>query len=49
MRGVREEPAAAGGGCVGFSGIIQQPGDARPRYLRVVTLADGETVREDER
>ncbi|UYN94846.1 MAG: hypothetical protein KIT25_22960 [Enhydrobacter sp.] len=27
-----------------FWGIVVQPGDAAPRYLRVVTLADGETV-----
>jgi hypothetical protein len=41
-----------------FWGRIAVPGEARPRYLRVVTLADGETVhnaffdrnfREDER
>ena len=29
---------------VRFWGRIEQPGEARPRYLRVVTLEDGETV-----
>ncbi len=45
-------------GRVRFWGKIVVPGEARPRYLRVVTLNDGETVhnaffdrnfREDER
>ncbi|MBM3649528.1 MAG: hypothetical protein FJX11_17250 [Alphaproteobacteria bacterium] len=31
-------------GRVRFWGIVAQSGGARPRYLRVVTLADGETV-----
>lgn len=55
-RPVRREEQADGR--IRFWGIVQQPGDTRPRYLRVVTLADGETVhnaffdrgfREDER
>ena len=31
-------------GRVRFWGIVTGPGEAGPRYLRVVTLADGETV-----
>jgi len=31
-------------GRVRFWGIVSRPGEAEPRYLRVVTLADGETV-----
>jgi len=31
-------------GRVRFWGIVARPGDAEPRYLRVITLADGETV-----
>lgn len=37
----REEQAD---GRIRFWGIVRQSGDARLRYLRVVTLADGETV-----
>lgn len=37
----REEQAD---GRIRFWGIIRQSGDAQPRYLRVVTLADSETV-----
>jgi hypothetical protein len=37
----REDP---GDGRMRFWGKIAQPGEARPRFLRVVTLADGETV-----
>jgi hypothetical protein len=45
-------------GRIRFWGTIVAPGEARPRYLRVVTLDDGETIhnaffdrnfREDER
>jgi hypothetical protein len=31
-------------GRVRFWGRIAEPGEARPRFLRVVTLEDGETV-----
>ena len=31
-------------GRVRFWGIVARPSEAEPRYLRVVTLADGETV-----
>jgi hypothetical protein len=31
-------------GRVRFWGIVTRPGEPEPRYLRVVTLADGETV-----
>lgn len=31
-------------GRIRFWGPVQQPGEARSRFLRVVTLADGETV-----
>ena len=31
-------------GRVRFWDMIARPGEAEPRYLRVVTLADGETV-----
>ena len=31
-------------GRVRFWGRIMQPGDVKPRFLRVVTLDDGETV-----
>ena len=31
-------------GRVRFWGIVARPGETEPRYLRVVTLADGETV-----
>jgi hypothetical protein len=31
-------------GRIRFWGGIQKEGEARPRFLRVVTLADGETV-----
>ncbi len=50
--------AAQTDGRIRFWGSIVVPGEARPRYLRVVTLDDGETVhnaffdrdfREDER
>jgi len=41
-RPVRREVQADGR--VRFWGMIARPGEAEPRYLRVVTLADGETV-----
>ena len=41
-RPIRREEQADGR--IRFWGIIRQLGDAQPRYLRVVTLADGETV-----
>ena len=41
-RPVRREEQADGR--IRFWGIVRHPGDARPRHLRVVTLADGETV-----
>jgi len=31
-------------GRIRFWGIVTRPGESEPRYLRVVTLADGETV-----
>jgi hypothetical protein len=31
-------------GRIRFWGRVEAPGEARPRYLRVVTLDDGETV-----
>ena len=31
-------------GRIRFWGTVQRPGETRPRVLRVVTLADGETV-----
>ena len=31
-------------GRIRFWGKVVQPGQDRPRYLRVVTLADGETI-----
>jgi hypothetical protein len=31
-------------GRIRFWGLIAAPGEARPRFLRVVTLEDGETV-----
>jgi hypothetical protein len=37
----REEQAD---GRIRFWGTVRQPGDDRSRHLRVVTLADGETV-----
>jgi hypothetical protein len=39
---VRRE--AQGDGRVRFWGKIEQADEARPRFLRVVTLADGDTV-----
>jgi hypothetical protein len=41
-RPVRREEQADGR--IRFWGIVREPGDGRPRHLRVVTLADGETV-----
>jgi hypothetical protein len=41
-RPVRREEQADGR--IRFWGIVRQPDDGRPRHLRVVTLADGETV-----
>jgi hypothetical protein len=32
-------------GRIRFWGIVRRLGESEPRYLRVVTLADGETVR----
>jgi hypothetical protein len=33
-----------GNGRIRFWGKVERPGETRPRFLRVVTLADGETV-----
>ena len=41
-RPVRREEQADGR--IRFWGTVRQPGDGGPRHLRVVTLADGETV-----
>jgi hypothetical protein len=41
-RPVRREVQADGR--IRFWGMVYPPGETHPRYLRVVTLADGETI-----